>query len=517
MRVDDVVSGNARRHPNQRAIKDARGSFTWAELDQRVNRLANALRTGLGLATGDRVAMLSENRNEYVEASYATSKAELVFTPLNHRLALAELETITADAEPRVLLYSAAYQEHAVALADRYGLELVALDPGSAGASYDALVARGLAAFDPPDASADDLRGICYTGGTTGLPKGVMLTHRGIMALAVNQQVNERLLPTDRHLVVFPFGLLAGHLIAPWYGYQGAVMVLLPRFDPEDVLRTIEAERITTVMLAPTMINALLQHARTGSFDVSSLRHILYGSSPISPEILLPAIERFGCDFIQVYGQTESTGFVLLLPPEDHRSDVPEAGRTRRLRTAGREMSNAWVRVVDDDDQPVPPGEPGELCVRGEQVMKGYWRKPELTAETLRGGWLHTGDIARVDDEGYFEIVDRKKDLIISGGLNIYPKEVELCLHEHPAVREVAVIGIPHNYWGEAVHAVVALKAGHRTTAEELIAFCRPRLASYKKPHSIQFLEQFPLTAAGKIAKPELRAPYWQGQRRKVH
>jgi long-chain acyl-CoA synthetase len=310
------------------------------------------------------------------------------------------------------------------------------------------------------------------------------------------------------------------HLADGWSTYTftgaGSTQTYVRGFEPRAVLAAIERERVTMTVLVPTMINALINHPDAGTRDLSSLRYLLYGASPIAESVLRRAMDLLGCDFTQAYGMTEAAPILTLLLDSDHRHDGSERA-IRRLRSAGRPVVGVEVRVADLEDRDVPTGEVGELLARGSNMLSGYWNRPVETAEALRGGWYHSGDLATLDEDGYLYIVDRKKDMIVTGGENVYSVEVEDALAGHPAVLECAVIGIPDEQWGEVVHAAVVLKPGQQAIAEELIAHCHTRIANYKCPKSIDFAEALPKSGAGKILKRELREPYWAGHERHVH
>jgi long-chain acyl-CoA synthetase len=310
------------------------------------------------------------------------------------------------------------------------------------------------------------------------------------------------------------------HLADGWATYAftgvGSTQTYVRGFEPRAVLAAIERERVTMTVLVPTMINALINHPDAATRDLSSLRYLLYGASPIAESVLRRAMDVLGCDFTQAYGMTEAAPILTLLLGDDHRHDGSERA-VRRLRSAGRPVLGVEVRVVDLDDQDVPTGEVGEVLARGANMLAGYWNRPEETAEALRGGWYHSGDLATLDEDGYLYIVDRKKDMIVTGGENVYSVEVEDALAAHPAVLECAVIGVPDEHWGEAIHAVVALKSGQAASEDELVAHCHARIAGYKCPKSIAFVEALPKSGAGKVLKRELREPHWAGRERLVH
>jgi long-chain acyl-CoA synthetase len=371
----------------------------------------------------------------------------------------------------------------------------------------------------PPDLAIEpqDLAWIFYTSGTTGHPKGAMLTHRNLITMAEQFLLDiNPARPTDVLLHAAPIthgsGLSIFHHIA-----RGAASAFpaTRSFDPPRIFEAIQRYRATTMFLVPTMINVLLASPDRTKYDLSSLHTIFYGGAPMYVEQLQAALRAFGPIFVQIFGQGEAPMTVTSLPKEEHLAgDDPV--KLKRLASAGREVTGIRVRIVDDADRDLPPGEMGEIVVRGDLVMKGYWNKSEATADTLRGGWLHTGDIGYLDEDGYLYITDRKKDMIISGGANIYPREIEEVICRHPAVFEVAVIGVPDEKWGETVKALVVAREGMRVTEAEIIEHTKRHLASYKKPQSVEFLTALPKNAYGKVLKRELRDRYWAGRARKV-
>jgi acyl-CoA synthetase (AMP-forming)/AMP-acid ligase II len=363
------------------------------------------------------------------------------------------------------------------------------------------------------DVSDDDLAWLFYTSGTTGKPKGAMLTHGNLTFMAVGWVADlMHLEPEDIGLHAAPLTHGAGfHSIA--LALKSAPQVILPRFDPEGFCAAVERHRVTNTWLVPTQIKMLLNYEKLEQWNLSSLKWVVYGGAPMYVEDLKEAIRRIGRVFVQLYGQGETPMTGTYLRPQDHVLEGPES---RRLASCGHVRSGIELRIVDEHDQEVPRGQAGEICVRGPSVMKGYWNRLEATADALRNGWLHTGDIAAMDEHGYVYILDRTKDMIISGGSNIFPREVEEVLLQHPATSEVCVIGVPDELWGEIVKAVVVLKPGMTATAKEIIAFAAAHIADYKKPKSVEFVTEIPKNAYGKVLKRELRDRYWTDQERKV-
>jgi long-chain acyl-CoA synthetase len=362
---------------------------------------------------------------------------------------------------------------------------------------------------------ADDLVWLLYTSGTTGLPKGAMHTHRSVTALVDAAVGNLEIDEETRSLVATPFYALSGGGWDAICSCMGSMTVIHRNFNPVDVLETIQNERITDVHLVPVMINFIVNCPDFDNFDLSSLKRITYGASPMPPELMKQAMEKIGPIFIQDFGCAEGGLMTVLFEP-DHIVDGPKE-KTRRLASCGKGLPNLDVRVLNEHGRDVKPGEVGELTIKGDTVMQGYWKMPEATADVLKDGRLYTGDLATVDEDGFIYIVDRKKDMIISGGLNIYPREIEDILFEHPAVLEAAVIGIPDERWGESVKALVVLKPGASCDENELIAHCKDNLGSYKKPKSVEFVDSLPRNPTGKVLKRVLREKYWENEERRVH
>ena len=479
---------------------------TWAEVADRVSRVAGGLQRR-GVAPGDRVAVLALNSDRYIEAYYATAWVGAVIVPMNTRWAKAEIEFAIADSQPKLALVDTAFAElgHALAAA---GLATIHMDPGQRG-SFDDIVAEEAPA---PDAlrGGDDLAGIFYTGGTTGRSKGVMLTHGG---LATNFMMMCAVAPFPRDPVFLhtpPMFHLADAACVFGVTMLGGSHVVLPGFEPVATLEAIEQHRINSLVLVPTMIGMLCEALRTHATDLTSVRRIAYGASPISEAVLKQAMAAFpNAEFGQAYGQTELSPVATILDHADHLAG--------RLRSAGRAIPGMDLRIVNENLETVPTGVVGEVAVRGPTVMQGYWGQPDLTAQTIVDGWLRTGDGGYLDEDGYLFIVDRVKDMIVSGGENVYSAEVENALMQHPAVLQCAVIGVPDDTWGERVHAVLCLRDGFSVSEADLAAHCKPLIANYKRPRSFEVRDTpLPLSGAGKILKTELRRPHWEGVDRKV-
>jgi long-chain acyl-CoA synthetase len=481
-----------------------------------VAKLAGALRK-LGIRPGDRVAILADNSDRYLEFFFGVAHSGAVFVPINSRLALPEMVHWLADSGSTALFFSAGFKEHAVKLSKEIPLKhLVYADEGdSQGANqYEALLA---AASEVPDAlrGYDDLAGIFYTGGTTGRSKGVMLCHRNLVVNALNVSVVVGFDSATNWLHAAPMFHIADGTATFAVAMAGGCHSFVPRFDPVAALRAIE-DGATHTLLVPTMINMLINHPDFGRYRTERLRAILYGASPMPKALMERALGLLPqAKFYQAYGQTEAGPVLTMLPPEQHQPQGPTA---ERLRSAGRCLSAVEVRILDPKGEDVPRRTVGEICARGANVMLGYWNQPGLTAEALRGGWLHTGDGGFMDEDGYVYVVDRVKDMIISGGENIYSAEVENVVYLLPEVAECAVIGVPHEVWGEQVHAVVRLKAGCDLDEAKLIEHCRKHLAGFKIPRGVEFRsEPLPVSGAGKIMKSELRRPWWEGRNRRVN
>ncbi|MHB1044354.1 MAG: acyl-CoA synthetase [Eubacteriales bacterium] len=513
-----LIARSARYHSNRTAVVFGDRRLTFAGVHKRSNQAARAL-AQLGVAKGDRVGVLLPNCPEYIETDFALAKSGFVRLPLNARLSRGEYSYIINDAEASTLVFGSEFLDTIESIRPELTTVKHYIMVGGAGASFAHHYQDML--LQPDDdvcvpVADDDSFQILYTSGTTGRPKGAVTTYRSRLATLATSLIDElKVSSCDVMLTAASLAHGGGTKILPHF-IQGAVNVLLKKFTPEGFCRVVEKERVTTTWLVPTMIGMLLEYPDLKKYDLKSLKTVFYAAAPMPVAKLRRAMETFGNVFVQVYGLSEAPNPDLLLPKEDHVLEGTEE-QLRRLQSAGREVYGVRVRVVNDKGGDVIPGEIGEIIIAGDNIMSEYWKLPSATAETIRDGWLYSGDMATMDKDGYVYIVDRRKDMIISGGYNIYPREVEEVLYRHPAVLEAAVIGVPDEKWGEAVKAVVVCKPGVKVAEEELIAFCQANLAGFKKPRSVDFMEELPKSANGKILKREISRKYWEGHSRMVN
>jgi long-chain acyl-CoA synthetase len=514
MQLAQALSRAATINPSGTATVFRERRRGWTEASDRIRHLAGGL-ARLGVGKGDRVAVLALNGDRYFELLFAVPMAGAVLVPVNTRLAPPEIAFILEDSGARALFLDDAFAEMPGRLPGRAGVEhLVHLGDGPAPAgmrSYEALL-DGAPPLAEGLAGGDDLAGIFYTGGTTGRSKGVMLSHRNLVSNAamVVPAVGYRF--DSVYLHAAPMFHLADGMSTFAVTMVGGTHVFIPRFDPADLLAEVARTRATNAVLVPTMINAVVDFPGLAAHDVSSLRVVPFGASPMPDAVLRKATAAFpGVRFLHVYGMTEASPLVTAM-----ELGVEPAGE--RVRSCGRPALLMEVRIADAEDREVPRGTVGEVQVRGPNIMLGYWNQPEATRAALRGGWYHSGDGGVMDEEGYVWIVDRLKDMIITGGENVYSAEVENAIATHDAVAEVAVIGVPDERWGEAVHAVVVSRPGRAITAEEVVGHCRGLIAGYKCPRSVEVRsEPLPLSGAGKVLKTRLREPFWAGRDRRVN
>ena len=505
-------------HAKRTATISSPRQRTYADHADRVARLAAVLQS-LGLERGGRVGMLALNSDRYVEYFYGTWWAGGAVNPVNFRWSAAEIAYSMDDCDTRILLVDEQFKSTGVDLLGRSRSLRTLIYTGDGPTpdgmlSYEALL-EATAPVPDANCSGPDLAAVMYTGGTTGFPKGVMLSHDNLCANALAALAASVTRADGRALLIAPLFHIAAVTLMLAHGTACGTFVIAPVFTPLATLQAVQQHHVTHLLLVPTMIQMTVDHPDAGQYDLGSLVSLLYGGSVISASVLQRAMQRFpNASFVQVYGMTELSPCATYLSAEDHRS----AGtRPEMLRSAGRATLSTEVRIVDEQGLEVPMGTVGEVAVRGANVMLGYWNKPEQTAAVLRQGWMHTGDGGRLDQDGYLYIVDRLKDMIVSGGENVYSAEVENALAQHPGVGTTAVIGIPSDQWGEAVHAVVVLKSGASATAEDLIAHCHGLIANYKCPRSVEFRDSLPTTGAGKVQKTELRKSHWEGRTRAVN
>jgi long-chain acyl-CoA synthetase len=471
--------------------------LSYAEMDERCRRLVGGLR-GLGVAAGDRVAIVSPNCHRYLEVYQAVPGAGMVLVPLNHRHTDAELRYALEDSGTKVLFAGRPVAD--VPPCVEHVVEI--------GEPYEALLAGASPAGFPDEVVETDLAGLFYTGGTTGTAKGVMLTHRNLVANATHMQMCWPFSPETVWLVAAPLFHLAGSIAVLSTVWNAGRHVILPAFDPAAALDLVERERVTATLVVPSMLAAMNEEQRARPRDVSSLRLLSFGGAPSATETLRRAHEVFpGASLLHLYGATETAPIATSLPAVERFLDAPQA------RSCGQPAVGVDVDIRRDDGSSCDAGEVGEVAVRGPNVMGAYWNKPDQTAAALRDGWYHTGDLGYMDEQAFVYLVDRAKDMIVSGGENVYSTEVEDVLYRHPAVLEAAVFGVPDARWGEAVHAVVVPRPSVAVTEDELLAHCRAAIAAYKVPKAVDLrTEPLPKSGAGKTLKRELRAPFWAGR-----
>jgi long-chain acyl-CoA synthetase len=502
VRVGDVVRRHAAERPGVVAVRHGGRELTYAELDERANRLAQALLAS-GVRAGARVAYLDRSAPEIVELLFAASKIGAVLVPLNWRLATREMAAVLGDAQAPLLIAGPSYADVASGLAER-------LSPAPAVVVVGEPYERWLAAHEPVDPGgrghAEDVIVQMYTSGTTGVPKGVLTTHRNLASTA-RTSVRWGFDAESVSLTPLPMFHIGGIGWAYCGLWHGATTVLVSEFEPEAVLELLERERVTNAVLVPTMLQMLAAVPGAGERDYSALRSIAYGAAPITTPVLKTALRTFGCSLFGLYGLTESTGGVVALEPGDHD---PGGAREHLLRSAGRPYPWVELEIVDPaGGRRLGPGEVGEVWLRGPNVTPGYFNRPAETAAALTpDGWLRTGDGGYVDEQGYLFLTDRIKDMIVSGGENVYPVEVEDALAQHPDVVDVAVIGVPDDRWGETVKALIVPRRGARPATEDILAFARERLAGYKLPRSVELVDDLPRNPSGKVLKRELRERY---------
>ena len=518
MQMTSMLRRAAQINPNGIATIFEDRKTSWSQILDRVARLAGALQ-GLGMEPGDRVALLSLNSDRFIEYFFATVWGGGAMMPMNIRWAAAECAYALNDANAEILIVDEAFKDVAAEIKPHVGglKTLIYCGDGETPEgmlNYEDILAAASPAKDA-GRSGDDLAGIFYTGGTTGFPKGVMLSHTNFYVGGISNAHELNMKDGTIYLHAAPMFHIADLIWFSAITFMAGTHVVIPMFTPDSVLAAIEKHRPSQTLLVPVMLQMVLQSDKLAETDISSLTQIAYGASPITEAVLIEAFEKFpNVSFLQAFGQTELSPVATILPAEYHVLDGPNAGK---LRAAGRATRVCEIRVVDEDCAEVPRGEVGQIAVKGPITMLGYWNKPEVTADTIRDGWVLTGDAGYMDDDGFIFLMDRVKDMIVSGGENVYSAEVENALSRHPAVATSAVIGIPSDQWGESVHAIVILHPGAEVTSGELQAHCHEMIAGYKCPRSIEFrADPFPLSGANKVLKTELRKPYWEGRERQI-
>lgn len=510
MNVGSYMTRAARHYPQNTAAIFEDKAFSYGELNKRTDSFANSLKN-LGIKKGDRVGILQKNSHCFLETLFACFKIGACAIPMNFRLHPDEVAYHLNDARAAAVVFSKEFNEAIKGIEQKspHTKHHICLKhPLDGQLDYEQMLSENETSEDQTvEVADDDLAWLFYTSGTTGKPKGAMLTHANLVATSVGWCADlMHLEPEDVALQAAPLSHGGGiHAIA--VVAKAGTNVILDGWKPKEVLAAIEKYGITNTWAVPTMIKMLITEPDLESYELSSLKWIVYGGSPMYVEDLKTAIRKIGPVFVQIFGQGESPMTGTFMRKQDHIIDGgPEA--EKRLLSAGIARTDMEVKILDENGRELPFGEKGEIALRGPAVMKGYWERPEETEKTLKDGWLHTGDVAYMDQNGYIYIVDRFKDLIISGGANIYPRELEEVIIQHPAVQEVAVIGIPDEFWGESVKACVVLKPGKTATEEDIISFCAERMASYKKPKSVDFLAELPKSNYGKVLKRTLREKY---------
>ena len=516
----DIIYRNALLYPDREAFVCGTERITFSEFNVRVNSLIHAL-WSMGVKKGDVIGVLSWNCLDYVDVYGAAMKGGFIVSPFNPRLQASELDYLLNYSEANTLFVGPELVEIVESLRPR--LSRVKHFISFEGSAPNMIAYRDLLAThsrEEPDIQVeeDDPLAIIYTSGTTGVPRGALYTQRRFLDDTRTLVIIMGLQPRDKHIQIMPLFHIGGGTHFRAFFYIGGTTVIMPQrsFDPAATLQVIQDEKATDIDIVATHLVAMLALPDLDKYDLSSLKRMWYAASPMPVEVLKRGMKTWGPIFAQAYGETESGPAITDLPRQDHCVLDKPPEEQKILASAGRPSIGVHVRVVDDKENDVKPGEVGEIIVQSKHIMVEFWHKPDETRETLINGWLHTGDMGTYDEKGYVYIVDRKRDMIISGGENIYPREVEETIYQHPSVLEAAVIGIPDPYWVEKVHAVVTLKEGASLTEQELIDFCKQTLARYKAPKSVEFVDALPKNPAGKILKRELREKYRKGLQRNV-
>ena len=514
MNTTELLSITAMIVPDRHAIVFDDQRITFGELGERVNRLANGL-ADLGVGAGDRVAVMQVNCNEHIESYFATAKLDAIFVPINFRARAEELSFMLNDSGVKAIILGQRYQD----MLRQVKPELTTLEhqitleaPADDFVYYEDLIANASDDERFPTADGEDVTIIMFTAGTTGTPKGVMLSHNSFSSYILANVEPVDMDVAEKNILTVPLHHIAGVQAVMAAIYGGRTLVLQRQFDEEGWMKLVQDEQVNRAMMVPTMLKRLMDQPSFGSYDLSSLRVITYGAAPMPLEVIKKAIAEFpNTRFINAFGQTETASTITMLPPDAHEireGDPDYDAKLKRLGSIGKPLPDVEVRIVDEDGNDVPLGENGEIVARGERLMKGYWNREEATKETLRGGWLYTGDLGYWDDEGYIFLSGRAKDFLKRGGEMIAPEEVEQIIMSHPAVDEAAIIGVPDIEWGERVRAIVVRKPGMELTMEEVVEHCRPRMAGFKRPEDVIFIDELPRNPMGKVLKRVLREEY---------
>ncbi|MDE2861056.1 MAG: long-chain-fatty-acid--CoA ligase [Chloroflexota bacterium] len=514
MNTTELLNITAMIVPDRHAIVFDDQRITFGELADRVNRLANGL-AELGVGAGDRVAVMQVNCNEHIESYFATAKLDAIFVPINFRARSEELSFMLNDSGVKAIILGQRYQD----MLRQVKPELTTLEhqitleaPADDFIFYDDLIANSSADDRFPTADGEDVTIVMFTAGTTGTPKGVMLSHNSFSSYILANVEPVDMEVAEKNILTVPLHHIAGVQAVMAAIYGGRTLVLQRQFDEEGWMKLVQDEQVNRAMMVPTMLKRLMDQPSFGSYDLSSLQVITYGAAPMPLEVIKKAIAEFpNTRFINAFGQTETASTITMLPPDAHdirEGDPDYDKKMQRLGSIGKPLPDVEVRIVDEDGNDVPLGENGEIVARGERLMKGYWNREEATKETLRGGWLYTGDLGYWDDEGFIFLSGRAKDFLKRGGEMIAPEEVEQIIMSHPAVDEAAIIGVPDIEWGERVRAIVVRKPGMELTMEDVVEHCRPRMAGFKRPEDVIFIDELPRNPMGKVLKRVLREEY---------
>lgn len=517
MNAAELIKRGATYYPNHTAVIYKGEKLTFNEVYKNSNRLANAL-LQLGLKKGDRVAFILANSLQSVEIDFALLLAGLVRVPLNARLSEGEHRQMIYETGSKALLFTEEFSDRSTQLKQTCNvLELFCQMNGTTTTPWITNMPEYVQNISDEEPKVtieeSDLATIQYTSGTTGVLKAAQHTQQTWAAICTNIITSLDIQEGDIMMHAAPLTHASGTLVLPHW-VSGAANSILPGFNPEEYLQAIHHDKPTTLNLVPTMVVMLLSHPNVEEYSFESVRNLIYGASPMPREALKRGLELWGPKFVQYYGQTEAPLILTILSKEDHLGEDEEANA--RLLSCGRPVATASIKIVDEENRPVLDGTVGEIVIKSTQNMIGYYNEPELTQETIIDGWIHTRDMGYIDEKGYLFLVDRKSDMIITGGFNVYPREVEEVIYQHPSVVEASVVGVPDEKWGEAIKAFVVVRSNHEVSEGEIIQFCKERLASYKKPSSVEFIDDLPKSAVGKVVRRVLREPYWKDKERRI-